>query len=171
MRPTTLIAACAFGLALAVGLVALRRDAARPLLLEQQTKPLSEQQRVPGGTSKAEQNAVPAPGADPTAAKPVVIGRVTPWTEIARNSQYVQGSPAERRAIRDLYWNICVEDHIPVAQRTSAYWQFVRDTDKAESSESGDRSRAQPLSQYLQARQAGVPSPVDAATMRSWCRR
>jgi hypothetical protein len=171
VRRTTLIAACAFGLAMAVGLVALRRDAARTLLLEQHTKPLSEEPGIPHGTAKAEQIAVPAPGTDPTAAKPVIIGRVTPWIEIARRPPYVRSSAAERRAIRDLYWNICVEDRIPVAQRESAYWQFVRDSENAGPGESADPTRAPTLSQYLQQQQAGVPSPVDPGTMRDWCKR
>jgi hypothetical protein len=85
----------------------------------------------------------------------VILGSVTPWIEIARKPQYVQASLAERRAIGDLYWNICVEQQIPLAQRESAYWQFVRDSEHAESG--GTYS--------------AVPSPVDEATMRLWCKR
>jgi len=120
---------------------------------------------------KGEQTAAPASGADSSAAKPVIINLVTPWIEIARRSQYVQASSAERRAIRDLYWNICVEEKIPLEQRESAYWQFVRDWESAESGASGTATRTPSLSQYLQKHQAVVPSPVDSGTMRLWCKR
>lgn len=129
------------------------------------------QPRIPAGATKGEQIAAPAPGLDSTAAKPVVINLVTPWIEIARRSQYVQASSAERRAIRDLYWNICVEAQIPIEQRESAYWQFVRDWESAESGVSGDPTRTPSLSQYLREHEAGVRSPVDAGTMRTWCKR
>jgi hypothetical protein len=171
LRRNTFIAACAFGLVMAVGLVAVRRDAARTPPAEQQTKPAAVQPRIPAGAMKGEQTAAPASGADSSAAKPVIINLVTPWIEIARRSQYVQASSAERRAIRDLYWNICVEEKIPLEQRESAYWQFVRDWESAESGASGTATRTPSLSQYLQKHQAVVPSPVDAGTMRLWCKR
>jgi hypothetical protein len=87
----------------------------------------------------------------------VIINSVTPWIEIARKSQYVQASQAERRAIGDLYWNICVDEQIPLAQRESAYWQFVRDWERAESGGSAEHP--------------AVATPVDEATMRLWCQR
>jgi hypothetical protein len=111
--------------------------------------------------TKDEQSATPVPIADSTGAKPVIINSVTPWIEIARKSQYVQASHAERRAIGDLYWNICVEELIPLEQRESAYWQFVRDRESAGSS----------ASQKLDEQVAEVPSPVDETTMRQWCKR
>ena len=89
---------------------------------------------------KGEQIAAPASGADSTAAKPVIIEVVTPWIEIARMPQYVQASSAERRAIRDLYWRICVEEKIPLEQRESAYWQFVREWESTESGVSRGRA-------------------------------
>src|SRR5262245_2747473 len=160
MRRNTVIAAWAFGLAMVVGLVVERRDAARTPTAEQQAKPAAVQPRMQEVATKGSgaypQIAAPAPGVASTAAKPVIIGAVTPWIEIARTPQYVQASSAERKAIRDLYWGICVEEQIPPAQRISAYWQFVLDWESTES----DGSREE---------QAGVPSPVNAETMGRWC--
>jgi hypothetical protein len=85
----------------------------------------------------------------------VVIAVVKPWIEIARMPQYVQASSAERKAIRALYWRICVEERIPPAQRASAYQQFLRDTTEP--------------NEYLREPQAAAPSPVDAETMRRSC--
>ena len=143
-----------------VGLVAERRDAARTLSAEQQAKLAAVQQQrmaeeAPEGSS-AYPSPVPAPGVDSTAAKPVVIAVVKPWIEIARMPQYVQASSAERKAIRDLYWRICVEDQIPGLQRELAYQQFLRRT-----TESGMSEASQ---------EAAVPSPVDAETMRRSCK-
>jgi hypothetical protein len=87
----------------------------------------------------------------------VVLAVVTPWIEIARMPQYVQASPAERKAIRDLYWRICVEDKIPGLQRELAYRRFLRDTTEPNES--------------LREAQAVAPSPVDEATMRRSCKR
>jgi hypothetical protein len=70
--------------------------------------------------------------------------------------QYVRASSAERTAIRDLYWRICVEDKIPGLQRELAYQQFLRNT-----SESNVLDEAPP--------QAPAPSPVSAEAMRRAC--
>jgi hypothetical protein len=70
-----------------------------------------------------------------------------------------QASSAEREAIRDLYWRICVEERIPLAHRTSAYWQFVRDWEISESGASEARTRTTSVSQYLREQQAPAPSP------------
>jgi hypothetical protein len=91
----------------------------------------------------------------------VILNSVTPWIEIARKSQYLQASHTERRAMADLYWNICVEERIPLAQRESAYWQFVRDRESAGSGASPN----------LDEQATEVPSPVDETTMRQWCKR
>jgi len=107
--------------------------------------------------------------ADSTAVKAVVIGKVTPWVEIARMPQYVQASPAERMAIRDLYWRTCVEEKIPLEQRTPTYWQFVRSWDRSEFGAPGSPARAT-SSQLQREQQPRVPSPVDAATMGRWCK-
>lgn len=107
--------------------------------------------------------------ADPTALKPVVIGTVKPWTEIARKPEYVQASSDERMAIRDLYWRACVEAKIPFEQRESAYWQFVRSWAGSESGAPGSSPRIT-SAQLLREQEARVPSPVDAATMGRWCR-
>jgi hypothetical protein len=159
LRRNTVIAAGAFGLAMVVGLVAQRRDAARTAPAEQQAKPVAVQSRLSEGATKGSsaypQIAAPAPGVDSTAAKPVIINVVTPWIQIARMPQYVQASSAERKAIRDLYWHTCVAEQIPVAQRTSAYWQFVLDWESTESPRE---------------EQAWAPSPVDAGTMSRWCK-
>src|SRR4030095_8524870 len=52
LRRHTLIAAWAFGLAMVVGLVAERRDAARTSPAEQQAKPAAVQPRMPEGATK-----------------------------------------------------------------------------------------------------------------------
>jgi hypothetical protein len=161
VRRNTLIVAGALGLAIVVGLAAGRRDAARTAPAEQQAKPVAVQSRLPEGATKGSsaypQIAAPAPGVDSTAAKPVIINVVTPWIQIARMPQYVQASSAERKAIRDLYWHTCVAEQIPVAQRTSAYWQFVLAWESTES----PRPREE---------QAWAPSPVNAGTMSRWCK-
>ena len=101
LRRNTLIAAWAFGLAMVVGLVAERRDAARTPAAEQQAKPVAVQPRMPGGSNEGlnayPQIAAPAPGVDSTAAKPVIINVVTPWIEIARMPQYVRLAPPSAR--------------------------------------------------------------------------
>ena len=178
LRRNTLIAAWAFGLVMVVGLVA--RDAARTPPAEQQATPAAVQPRIPEGATEGSsaypsptpaEIAAPAPGVDSTAAKPVIIAVVTPWVEIARMPQYVQAGSAEREAIRDLYWRICVEEQIPLAQRVSAYQRFLRDWEIAESGASEGPARTRSASQYSREQQAGAPSPVSAGTMRRWCKR
>ena len=177
LRRNTLIA-CAFGLVIVVGLVAERRYAARTPRPEQQTKPEVVQPRTTERATNDSSASSPtlaqfessASTADSTAVKGVVIGVVTPWVEIARMPQYVQASPAERMAIRDLYWRTCVEEKIPLEQRTATYWQFVRSWDSSEFGAPGSPARAT-SSQLQREQQARVPSPVDAATMGRWCKR
>jgi len=155
LQRNILIAAFAVGVALGVGSVA--RDAARTRASEQQaTLAAVQRQRMPEGSS-AYPSPAPAPGMDTPAARPVVIAVVTPWIEIARMPQYVQASSAERKAIRDLYWRICVEDKVPGLQRELAYRQFVRHTTEPNES--------------LREPQAVARSPVDEATMRRSCKR
>jgi len=147
LRRNILIAACAVGVVVGIGLVAERRDAAPTSPAGQQVKlPAVQQPRMPEGSAR---------GVDAPAPKPVVIAVVKPWIEIARMPQYVQASSAERKAIRDLYWRICVQDKVPGLQRELAYRQFVRRT-----TESGMAEAPQ---------EATVPSPVDAETMRRSC--
>jgi hypothetical protein len=97
----------------------------------------------------------------------VIIGVVRPWVEIARMPQYVQASYAGREAIRDVYWRVCVEEKIPLAQRESAYEKFVADWKKTEPGGSGAPTRTTSASQQ----RAGAPSPVNEDTMRRWCKR
>ena len=166
LRRNILIAACAVGLVVVVGLVAEWRDAARTLPAEQQAKLAAvQQQRMPEGATEGS-SAYPSPG---PAAKPVVIAVVKPWIEIARLPQYGQASSAEREAIRDLYWRICVEEKVPPAHRTSAYRRFVRAWEIAESGAPEARTRTTSLSQYLREPQAAAPSPVNEGTMRRTC--
>jgi hypothetical protein len=165
LRRNILIAACAVGLVVVVGWVAERRDAARTPPAEQQAKLAAvQQQLMPEGATPA-----PAPGVDSTTAKPVVIAVVKPWIEIARMPQYGQASSAEREAIRDLYWRICVEEKVPPAHRTSAYRRFVRAWEIAESGAPEARTRTTSVSQYLREPQAAAPSPVNEGTMRRTC--
>ncbi len=178
LRRNTLIAACAFGLVIVVGLIAERRYAARTPRAEQQAKlevvqPRTSERATNGSNvppSTPAQIESSASAANSTAAKPVVIAVVTPWVEIARMPQYEKASSAERMAIRDLYWRICVEEKIPLEQRTSAYWQFVRNWQSSESGAPKASTRTT-SAQLLREQQARVTSPVDAATMGRWCRR
>lgn len=177
-RRKTHIAAWAIGLVIVVGLVAERHYAARTPRSEQQAEPEVVQPRTAERATNDSSASSPtlaqfessASTADSTAVKGVVIGVVTPWVEIAHMPQYVQASPAERMAIRDLYWHICVEEKIPLEQRKSAYWQFVRSWDSSEFGAPGSPARAT-SSQLLREQQPRVPSPVDVATMARWCKR
>jgi hypothetical protein len=179
LRRNTLIATSAFALVLVVGLVA--REAARTPQGEQQAKPAAVQPVTTAGATKGSSaypsltpGPIAAPAADSaavTGAPPVTIAVVTPWIEIARMPQYVQASSAERVAIRDLYWRLCVEERIPSEQRTSAYELFVRSWTIRESSGSEATARTTSQSRHLPGQQAAVPSPVNAATMRRWCGR
>ena len=176
-RRTALIAACAFVLAFVGVLVAEWRHAARAPRADHQAKLEEVQPRTPDRATNDSSASSPtlaqfessASTADSTAVKAVVIGKVTPWVEIARMPQYVQASPAERMAIRDLYWRTCVEEKIPLEQRTPTYWQFVRSWDRSEFGAPGSPARAT-SSQLLREQQPRVPSPVDAATMGRWCK-
>jgi len=180
LRRNILIAACALGLVVVAGLIAERRYASRTPPAEGQAKLAPE--RLPdleGATMGSSatpsipapaQIAVPTPSVDSTAAKPVVIDVVKPWIEIARMPQYVQASSAGREAVRDLYWRICVEERIPPAQRTSAYELFVRNWTNRESGGSEATTRTTSPSQHLREQQVAVPSPVNAETMRRWCK-
>ena len=145
MRRTLLIAGSVLGLAIVAGLVAERPEAARTAPAEQQAKPAPVQPRTP------------EPRVDSTAAKPVSINAVTPWIEVARMPEYVQASSAERKAIRDLYWRVCVEAKVPLEQRSLAYSQFVLDWESTESQSSRDE-------------QPGARSPVNAEKMGGRCK-
>jgi hypothetical protein len=177
-RRNLLIAACAFGAVIVIGLVAERHHAARISPAEDRAKLAAEQLRILEGATKGSsapqstpaQIAAPASGVDSTAAKPVVIAVVKPWIEIARMPPYVRASAAERMAIRDLYWRICVEEKIPLEQRTMVYSEFLHDWASSESGGPAFPARTS-SAQLLREQQARVPSPVDAATMEQWCKR
>ena len=173
-RRTALIAACAFVLAFVGVLVAEWRHAARTApATEHATEPLPDVEGATKGTSVSPEAVAKfessAPATESTAVKPVVIGTVKPWTEIARMPPYVKASPDERMAIRDLYWRTCVEEKIPLEQRMPSYWQFVRSWEGIESGSPGAPSRTT-YAQLQREQQPRVPSPVDAETMRRWCR-
>ena len=177
-RRNLLIAACAFGVVIVVGLVAERRHAARISPAEDRATLPAEQLRILEGATQGSsappstpaQITAPASGVDSTAAKPVVIAVVKPWIEIAHMPPYVRASAAERMAIRDLYWRICVEQKIPLEQRTMVYSDFVHDWASNESGSPAFPARTS-SAQLLREQQARVPSPVDAATMGRWCKR
>jgi hypothetical protein len=174
LRRNTLITVLAIGLVIVVGLAAERRYAARTPSAD---GPAGEQpqnpERAANGSNPPPSTPVPfeasEPTADPTALKPLVIGTVKPWTEIARKPEYAQASSAERMAIRDLYWRVCVEAKIPLEQRESAYWQFVRSWAGSESGAPGSSTRIT-SAQLLREQEARVHSPVDAATIGRWCK-
>jgi hypothetical protein len=176
-RRIAFIAACAFGLVIAVGLVAERQYAARTPSTVDQAKPATPKtgslEGATQGTSVSPSTTVhfvsSAPAAESTTVKPVVIGTVKPWIEIARMPPYVKANSAERMAIRDLYWRTCVEEKLPPEQRTSAYWQFVRSWEGIESGAPGAPSRTT-SGQLLREQQPRVPSPIDAETMQRLCR-
>lgn len=94
-----------------------------------------------------------------------------PWTVIATESEYVQASTGERKAIRDLYWRICAQHLIPREERQSAYELFLRDWEIGEADVPPAPSRRTSVAQYLHEQQYGVPSPVDASTMHRWCEK
>lgn len=177
-RRKLLIAACALVFLIVIGLLAERRHAARVSTAEDRAELAAEQLRTLEGAPKVSiatpstpaQIAAPASGEDSTPVKPVVIAVVKPWIEIARMPAYELASAAERMAIRDLYWRICVEGKIPFEQRTMAYSDFVNDWARSESSASAFPARTS-SAQRLREREARVPSPVDAATMGRWCQR
>ncbi len=176
-RRNAFIAACAFGLVIAVGLVVKRQYAARTPSAVDQAKPATPQtsslERAKQGTSLSPSTTVhfesSAPAAESTTLKPVIVGTVKPWTEIARMPPYVNANSAERMAIRDLYWRTCVEEKLPLEQRASAYWQFVRSWEGIESGAPGAPSRTT-SGQLLREQQPRVPSPIDAETMQQLCR-
>jgi hypothetical protein len=173
-RRTALIAACAFVIAFVAVLAAEWRHAARTATATEHAKePLPDVKGATKGpgvpSDTAPQFESSAPATESTAVKPVVIGTVKPWTEIARMQPYVKASPGERMAIRDLYWRTCVEEKIPLEQRTPAYWQFVRSWEGIESGSPGTPSRMT-YGQLQREQQPRVPSPIDAETMRRWCR-
>ncbi len=176
-RRNTLIAVCAFVLTFVGVLVAEWRHAARTPPATEHSKPTTEPLPDVEGATKGPsvspealaQFESSAPAEEPTPVKPVVIAVVKPWIEIARMPPYVRASAAERMAIRDLYWRVCVEGKIPLEQRTIAYSDFVR---KWASSESGAPACPAPTSspELLREQQARVPSPVDAETMWKLCK-
>ena len=176
-RRTALIAAGAFVVVFVVVLATKWHYAARTPPSVEQAKPATEPLPDVKGAAKGpsvSSETVPqfessAPATESTAVKPVVIGTVKPWTEIARMPPYVKASSDERMAIRDLYWRTCVEEKIPLEQRTPAYWQFVRSWEGIESGSPGAPSRTT-YAQLQREQQPRVPSPVDAETMRRWCR-
>lgn len=170
-----LAAACAVGVFLAVGLVWEMRDAAIDPLTGQvggSVQPLTPE----GATTAPRASSSPTPArmapitvpesdVESTDATPVIIGRVKPWVEIARMPAYAQANHAGREAIRDLYWNVCVEAQIPPEQRDSAYTKFAGDWTRAEPNAAAARARTAPSSSP----QPGKPTPVSAETMRRWC--
>jgi hypothetical protein len=164
----------AVGFVIVLGLAAERRYAARTPSSDAPAADLPQDpERAANGSSPPPSTPVTfessEPTADPPALKPVVIGTVKPWTEIARKPEYVQASSAERMAIRDLYWRVCVEAKIPLEQRESAYWQFVRSWIGSESGTPGSSTRIT-TTQLLREQEARVNSPVDAAAMGRWCK-
>lgn len=178
IRRNTLITAWVFGLLMFAALGPERTDTVRTTPVEPQPKfeevqPRISEEATNGSSidsSRPVQLEAYEPDGDSTDAKPMVIDVVTPWVEIARKTEYVQANAGERRAIRDLYWHICVEPKFPVEQRTSAYWKFARDWNASESGASGDLARTT-TAQLLREQQASVPSPVSAVTMEQWCKR
>jgi hypothetical protein len=93
----------------------------------------------------------------------------TPWAEIVQEAEYVQASNAERKAIRDLYWRICIEARVPDHQRGATYQDFVRYWEITESDVPAAPSRTMSPGQYLREKEHGAPSPVSAGTMNRWC--
>jgi hypothetical protein len=174
-RRNTLIVAGLLGLALIVGVVAARRHATPVSPAGDAANLPAEQLRSDATKGAGAPSPMTAPGeeraseVDPALPKSVVVATVRPWVDIARMPAYVKASTAERMAVRDLYWHTCVEEKIPLEQRTPAYWHFVRDWTR-----SGSNSPESPVGrtsqQLLREQQPRVPSPVDAETMRRWCR-
>jgi hypothetical protein len=95
--------------------------------------------------------------------------KATPWAEIVQEAEYVQASNAERKAIRDLYWRICIEARVPDHQRGATYQDFVRYWEITESDVPAAPSRTMSPGQYLKEKEHGAQSPVSAGTMNRWC--
>lgn len=195
LRRNTLIAAWAFGLLMVVGWAAEQREGAGALTTAEKEAQAEMDARVsdfiaratsappslptPTPSARPEQHVPPSlPAPMPTArpepsvpssTEPTTADKPTSWVEIARQPDYVQASAAERVAIRDLYWRICIEALIPPAQRDSAREPFLRDWEIGESDVPPAVSRTMSVSEYLKQQKEGAPSPVSAGTMWKWC--
>lgn len=96
--------------------------------------------------------------------------RVTSWVDIARQPDYIDANDAQRVAIRDLYWRICIQPMIPAEQRASAYEMFFSDWEIAEAEVPKATARSRAVWEYLEEQRNGAQSPVSAGTMARWCK-
>jgi hypothetical protein len=172
LRRNTLIAGWILGVLTMVGMVAENpspastartTDPARPAVPMAAPTPPPPPSMEQSKRTKEPAPVISGPSEAATATKPA------PWTAIAAQPEYIQASGGERKAIRDLYWRICIEHFIPREQRTSAYEMFLRDWEIGESDVPAAPSRSTSVAQYLREQQYGVPSPVNAGTMHRWC--
>ena len=135
-------------------------------LAQEQTPPVSKRLIVPSVPPTAENTA------DSVWARPPI--GLTPWAKIADKPQYVEGTVAQRAAIRDLYWKVCLvplilPDRLDVAQ--DQFLSVVTEIDgrlppAAQPPSSGRKS----LSEYLRERERDRRAAVSADTMSRWCR-
>lgn len=179
LRRNALIGAWLFAALAAIGLMASsNRDMATARqststahspddgIAQEQTPPASKRLIVPAVPPTAENTA------DSVWARPPI--GLTPWAKIANKPEYVEGTVAQRAAIRDLYWKMCVAplilpDRLDVAQ--GQFLSVVTEIDgrlppAAQPSSSGRKS----LSEYLRERDRDRRAAVSADTVNRWCR-
>lgn len=110
-----------------------------------------------------------APVAEPPAAAPVNLP--TPWEQIANYPQYLQATEAERAAIRELYWVVCIEALIAPSQRHEGRAAFDSDAAATEATlPTAPPEKPMSVPEYLRRKREGTAAPMTAQTMAQWCR-
>ena len=97
-----------------------------------------------------------------------------PWAKIANKPQYVGGTVAQRAAIRDLYWQVCLAPLILPDKLDIAEGEFLSAVTAIESRippaahppSSGTKS----VAGYLREKERDRRAAVSADMMNSWCR-
>lgn len=97
-----------------------------------------------------------------------------PWAKIANKPQYVGGTVAQRAAIRDLYWQVCLAPLILPDKLDIAEGEFLsavtaiesRIPPAAQPPSSGRKS----VSEYLREKERDRRAAVSADMMNRWCR-
>lgn len=101
--------------------------------------------------------------------------RPTPWNRIVRKREYLEGTRAQRDAIRDLYWDVCIAVLVEPGQQASGEQAFRADAAEVEvglpppapAAMTGTMS----VWEYLEQKRRAERQAVSAETVRVWCRR
>ncbi len=105
----------------------------------------------------------------------VADAKPTPWDQIVKRSEYLEGTRAQRDAIRDLYWNGCIVGLIAPTQQALARQAFLDDSAAIDAGlpppESGSTTVSVSYAEYLRQQQQPPRQVVSPATMSAWCRR